>query len=148
MLLSMARCLFVIAEYLVGVAAGVVRQDTEEGGWERVISSKKGALAVQRKFIGKNSGGRWERVARMTQQRLRVRRASSCLDARVFAPLAGLRPAMPLLGSLPHARRAGVRLCCVCSKFACIRAWCTMDVPAEAIAELFESSERVREYNK
>lgn len=41
--------------------------------------------------------------------------------------------------------------CCfglVRSKFACIRAWCTMEVPAEAIAELFESSERVKEYNK
>ncbi|CAM9598618.1 unnamed protein product [Pylaiella littoralis] len=34
------------------------------------------------------------------------------------------------------------------NKFACIRAWCTMEVPAEAIAELFESSERVKEYNK
>ena len=34
------------------------------------------------------------------------------------------------------------------SKFACIRAWCSMDVPAEAVAELMESSERVKEYNK
>ncbi|CBJ33383.1 conserved unknown protein [Ectocarpus siliculosus] len=72
-------------------ALELILEDTEEGGWERVVSTRNGALSVERKFIGKNSGG---------------------------------------------------------SKFACIRAWCSMDVPAEAIAEMMESSERVKEYNK
>eukprot|EP00903_Cladosiphon_okamuranus_P022209 g20424.t1 len=72
-------------------ALELILEDTEEGGWERVVNGRRGSLSVQRKFIGRNSGG---------------------------------------------------------SKFACIRAWCTMDVPAEAIVELFESSERVKEYNK
>ncbi|CAM9339285.1 unnamed protein product, partial [Hapterophycus canaliculatus] len=34
------------------------------------------------------------------------------------------------------------------SKFACVRARCSMDVPAAAVAELFESPERIKEYNK
>ncbi|CAB1114578.1 unnamed protein product [Ectocarpus sp. CCAP 1310/34] len=72
-------------------ALELILEDAEEGGWERVVSTRNGALSVERKFIGKNAGG---------------------------------------------------------SKFACIRAWCSMDVPAEAVAELMESSERVKEYNK
>lgn len=39
--------------------ADVMRaQDTEEGGWERVVGGGNGSLSVQRKFIGRNSGGR------------------------------------------------------------------------------------------
>ncbi|CAM9646182.1 unnamed protein product [Scytosiphon promiscuus] len=72
-------------------AIGLILEDTVEGGWEQVVSGRDGDLSVQRKFIGKKSGG---------------------------------------------------------SKFACVRAWCSMDVPVEAIAELFESPERVTEYNK
>lgn len=47
------KCLFLFCLTRVSL------QDTEEGGWERVLTTRNGGLSVERKFIGKNSGGRY-----------------------------------------------------------------------------------------